>query len=63
MITLESLTPLEAKYTADKRIEAINEQIKEYEYRAVSSNIQSDKWWYNSWIEWMKKRIAMYQTI
>ena len=63
MITIDAQTQLEAKYTADKRIEAIKEQIKEYQYRVECSNIQSDKWWYNSWIEWMKKRIAMYQTI
>lgn len=43
---LESPTHEEAKYTANKRIEALKEQIKEYEYKAECSNIHSGKWWY-----------------
>lgn len=60
---LESPTHEEAKYTANKRIEALKEQIKEYEYKAECSNIHSDKWWYCAGIVSMKKRIAMYKTI
>lgn len=60
---LESPTHEESKYTANKRIEAIKEQIKIYEYKAECSNIHSDRWWYMAWIVSMKKRIAMYKTI
>ena len=62
-ILLESQTQLESKYTADKRIESIKEQIKIYEYRADCSNLHSDKWWYLEGVKSMKKRIAMYKTI
>jgi len=58
---LESPTHEESKYTANKRIEALKEQIKIYEYR--SECIHSDRWWYMAWIVSMKKRIAMYKTI
>ncbi len=60
MKTLLTIDEYQDRYTAEIRIRAIRDQIREYEWRKSISNSFESSWWFEEAIKSLNVRIKYY---